>query len=216
LDQDTRRRRGTRMDRNAQSQRTAQGDGQNGPRRCANGRGRQSAARVSGRTKCAPRFERADRYRLGTGHASRRPNRLHQGQRGLGRMKLAVLGAGAWGTAISISLAPRHAVTLWARDPAQARDIAATRINEGYLPGFTIPASVSITADLKTALEHTELLLIATPTAGLRAVLKQLAAAGTVPPLIWLCKGFEAESARLPHQIAAEELTPPSERAVLS
>jgi len=60
------------------------------------------------------------------------------------------------------------------------------------------------------------LLLIATPTAGLRAVLKQLAAAGTVPPLIWLCKGFEAESARLPHQIAAEELTPPSERAVLS
>ena len=63
-------------------------------------------------------------------------------------MKLAVLGAGAWGTAISISLAPRHAVTLWARDPAQARDIAATRINEGYLPGFTIPSSVSITADL--------------------------------------------------------------------
>jgi glycerol-3-phosphate dehydrogenase (NAD(P)+) len=87
---------------------------------------------------------------------------------------------------------------------------------KAYLPGFTIPASVSITADLKTALEHTELLLIATPTAGLRAVLKQLAAAGTVPPLIWLCKGFEAESARLPHQIAAEELTPPSARAVLS
>jgi len=131
-------------------------------------------------------------------------------------MKLAVLGAGAWGTAISISLAPRHAVTLWARDPAQALDIAATRINEAYLPGFTIPVSVSITADLKTALEHTELLLIATPTAGLREVLKRLAAAGTVPPLIWLCKGFEAASARLPHQIAAEELTPPSARAVLS
>ena len=55
-------------------------------------------------------------------------------------MKVAVLGAGAWGTAISISLAPRHAVTLWARDAEQALDIATTRVNQLYLPAFTIPA----------------------------------------------------------------------------
>ncbi len=131
-------------------------------------------------------------------------------------MKIAVLGAGAWGTAISISLAPRHAVTLWARDPLQALAIAATRVNEGYLPSIKIPVNVTITADLPSALNQAELLLIATPTAGLRAVLKQLAAAGNVPPLIWLCKGFEAATARLPHQIAAEELTSCLEQGVLS
>ena len=131
-------------------------------------------------------------------------------------MKLAVLGAGAWGTAISISLAPRHAVTLWARDAAQAREIASSRINRRYLPEFEIPRNVTVTADLRAALDRSELVLIATTTAGLRAVLKQLAAAGDVLPLIWLCKGFETESARLPHQIAAEELPPRLARGTLS
>jgi glycerol-3-phosphate dehydrogenase (NAD(P)+) len=131
-------------------------------------------------------------------------------------MKLAVLGAGAWGTAISISLAPRHAVTLWARDPAQAREIASSRVNRRYLPEFEIPGSVTVTADLRAALDQSELVLIATTTAGLRTVLKQLAAAGDVPPLIWLCKGFETESAHLPHQIAADELPPRLPRGVLS
>lgn len=131
-------------------------------------------------------------------------------------MKLAVLGAGAWGTAISISLAPRHAVTLWARDAAQAREIAGTRVNRRYLPEFEIPGNVTVTADLRMALDQSELVLIATTTAALRAVLKQLAAAGDVPPLIWLCKGFETESACLPHQIAADELPPRLARGVLS
>lgn len=131
-------------------------------------------------------------------------------------MKLAVLGAGAWGTAISISLAPRHAVTLWARDAAQAREFALSRVNRRYLPEFEIPGNVTVTADLPSALAQSELVLIATTTGGLRAVLKQLAAAGDVPSLIWLCKGFETESARLPHQIAAEELPPRLPRGALS
>ena len=130
-------------------------------------------------------------------------------------MKIAVLGAGAWGTAISISLGPRHAVTLWARDPLQAQAINATRINQRYLPEFEIPAAVRITADLPTALDQAELLLVATTTAGLRAVFKQLAN-GAVPPLIWLCKGFETESAQLPHQIAAAELGGEVARGALS
>ena len=131
-------------------------------------------------------------------------------------MKLAVLGAGAWGTAISISLAPRHAVTLWARDAAQAREIASSRVNRRYLPEFEIPGNAAITADLRAALAHSELVLIATTTAALRAVLKQLAAVDDVPPLIWLCKGFETATARLPHQIAAEELPQRMARGVLS
>ena len=131
-------------------------------------------------------------------------------------MKLAVLGAGAWGTALSISLAPRHAVTLWARDAAPAREIASSRVNRRYLPEFEIPANVTVTADLRAALDQSELVLIATTTAALRAVLKQLAAAGDVPPLIWLCKGFEMESARLPQQIVADELPARLARGVLS
>jgi glycerol-3-phosphate dehydrogenase (NAD(P)+) len=121
-------------------------------------------------------------------------------------MKLAVLGAGAWGTAISISLAQHHAVTLWARDAAQAREIAATRVNQSYLPGLRIPDTVAVTADIAAALEGCDLMLVATTTAGLRAVLKQLAAASHVTPLLWLCKGFDPESAQLPHQVAASEL----------
>lgn len=131
-------------------------------------------------------------------------------------MKLAVLGAGAWGTAISISLAPRHAVALWARNPGQARDIAATRINQHYLPGLRIPDTVVVTADFAAALAGCDLILVATTTAGLRAVLKQLAASSNVTPLLWLCKGFNTESAQLPHQVAAAELPVTQPRGVLS
>ena len=54
-------------------------------------------------------------------------------------MKAAVLGAGAWGTAISCVLAARLDVSLWARDAAQAKSIAGTRRNARYLPGFELP-----------------------------------------------------------------------------
>ena len=120
-------------------------------------------------------------------------------------MKLAVLGGGAWGTAIAISLAARHAAALWVRDPEQARAVASTRDNARYLPGCRIPDTVTIHAELAAAVGGCELMLLATPTAGLRPVLQQAAALSRAP-VLWLCKGFEASSARLPHQIAAEAL----------
>ncbi|HEY5896979.1 MAG TPA: NAD(P)H-dependent glycerol-3-phosphate dehydrogenase [Burkholderiales bacterium] len=118
-------------------------------------------------------------------------------------MRVAVLGAGAWGTAISCVLAPRLEVALWARDPAQAAQIGATRRNERYLPGFELPSTVRVTADLRAAIASAELLLAATPVAGLRSLLAQLQGS---TPLVWLCKGFEAESGQLPHQIAGATL----------
>ena len=123
-------------------------------------------------------------------------------------MKLAVLGAGAWGTAISISLAPRHAVTLWARDGAQARTLAATRTNDRYLPGLSIPQNVEVVAECAAALAGCDLALVATPTAGLRPTLNALAAANNTAPLLWLCKGFETDSAQLPFEIADTEVPP--------
>ncbi len=131
-------------------------------------------------------------------------------------MKLAVLGAGAWGTAISISLARRHTVTLWARDAEQARALAATRVNQRYLPGFTLPDAVTVTAELAIARADCELILVATTTAGLRPTLRQLLADGSATPLVWLCKGIETGSAQMPHQIAASELPATLPCAVLS
>lgn len=116
--------------------------------------------------------------------------------------RIAVLGAGAWGSAIATVLSERLEVALWAQKPEQAQAIAATRRNERYLPGVAIPRSVLVTSDLPKALSGVRLVLAATPVAGLRDVLQKLDAL----PLVWLCKGFEEGTGLLPHQIAAETL----------
>jgi glycerol-3-phosphate dehydrogenase (NAD(P)+) len=117
--------------------------------------------------------------------------------------RVAVLGAGAWGTAIASVLAARLEVALWARDPAQAEAIAATRRNERYLPGIEISRSIDITSDLDRAMAQAQLALVATPVAGLRDTLRRL---GKQAPFVWLCKGFEEGSGLLPHQIVEEVL----------
>lgn len=120
-------------------------------------------------------------------------------------MKLAILGAGAWGTALGIALAGRHEVTLWCRDPGQQQSLAADRVNRRYLPGATIPASVRITADVDVALGDCQMVVAAVPTVALRQTLRAVAAAQR-SDVVWLCKGFETGSAKFPHQVAAEEL----------
>jgi len=131
-------------------------------------------------------------------------------------MKIAVLGAGAWGTAISLVLCARHDVRLWARDAALIDALRANRANRRYLPGFTLPAALDLTGDLRRALDGVELALAAVTTNGLRATLRQVRSSGQSVPLVWLCKGFESGQARLPHQVCAEELAPGVPRAVLS
>lgn len=123
-------------------------------------------------------------------------------------MKITVLGAGAWGTAIACAAAARHAVCLWARDPAQANRLRQTRCNERYLPGIALPESLSISSELAAALAHAEggLLVLATPTAALRETVRAVREHGSRTSLTWLCKGFERESGDLPHQVVAAEL----------
>jgi glycerol-3-phosphate dehydrogenase (NAD(P)+) len=129
-------------------------------------------------------------------------------------MNLTLLGAGAWGTALAAQAAERHAVLLWARDAAQARAIDAARENARYLPGIALPRSLVVEADLDAALRHAEqgLVIVATPMAGLRPMLAALPEAARV---LWLCKGFEAGSGMLGHEIAAE-LRPHAAAGVLS
>jgi glycerol-3-phosphate dehydrogenase (NAD(P)+) len=107
--------------------------------------------------------------------------------------RVAVLGAGAWGTAIASVLSARHDVTLWARDRAQAEGMARSRRNARYLPNLELPAAVKVSADFPA---NAGLFLAATPVAGLRDVLQKKPS-----PLVWLCKGFEQGTGSLPHQI---------------
>ena len=120
---------------------------------------------------------------------------------------VVILGAGAWGTALAIALAPRRNVTLWGRNQQAMSAIAATRENDAYLPGASLPDNVAVTYDLDAALASADnaLLIVATSVAGLRPTLAELRN-HSISSLIWLCKGFEEGTRLLPHQVAREVL----------
>lgn len=117
-------------------------------------------------------------------------------------MKLAVLGAGAWGTAlaISFSVSPRHSVALWGRDPSHLALLAAARSNQRYLPGITIPDALVVEPDLAAALANADLSIIATTTAGLAATTQSIHEHAPDMPILWACKGFDRTTGRLPHE----------------
>lgn len=112
-------------------------------------------------------------------------------------MKIIVLGAGAWGSALAMSAAQHpvgHAVTLWARDAAQADRMRAERQNLRYLPGIAFPNSLAVAdGNLGVLLPGADLVIVATPMAALRGMLQALR--GCTAPVAWLCKGFEAAPA---------------------
>ena len=109
-------------------------------------------------------------------------------------MKIIVLGAGAWGTAVAMSAAQHpagHAVTLWARDAAQAAQMQTQRHNARYLPGITLAPSLMLAhGDFAALWPGADLVIVATPMAALRGMLQALH--GCAAPVAWLCKGFEA------------------------
>lgn len=127
-------------------------------------------------------------------------------------MKISVLGAGAWGSALASALAKteRHSVLLWGRDAALMEALVAHRENSRYLPGITLAPTLKISADWQTVLAHShqpnDLMIIATSVSGLRPLLKQLAESESTAGIIWLCKGLEENTQLLPHQVVAEIL----------
>ncbi|MBS1186985.1 MAG: NAD(P)-dependent glycerol-3-phosphate dehydrogenase [Burkholderiaceae bacterium] len=126
-------------------------------------------------------------------------------------MKISILGAGAWGTAMAIALAERHDVLLWGRFESEMRPLIERRENPHFLPGFALPDNLRLSFSLDEAVAHVAgaggdaLLIVATPVAGLRPLSRQLRGK-PVPNLVWLCKGFEEATGQLPHQIVAAEL----------
>jgi len=121
-------------------------------------------------------------------------------------MNLTLLGAGAWGTALAIAFAGKHRVTLWTRETDVALDLRETRENSRFLPGYRLPDSVEISTDFAAAVSGAELLVIATPIAGLRPTVEHLKSLNITLPLLWVCKGFEAGTGKLPHQVVSEVL----------
>ncbi|MBI1395481.1 MAG: NAD(P)H-dependent glycerol-3-phosphate dehydrogenase [Betaproteobacteria bacterium] len=129
-------------------------------------------------------------------------------------MKLAVLGAGAWGTAFALAQSARHETSLWTWQQTHCEAMRATREND-FLKGHVLPATIALEHDLATALSGADLVVVATPTSALRAVL-----AAVVPlcraPVVWLCKGFEPGSSKFAHEVADETLPAAVPRGVLS
>lgn len=131
-------------------------------------------------------------------------------------MEITIIGAGAWGTALAISLANSHRVTLWARDPEQLLDMRAKGQNHRYLPDVTLPRNLELSSDLDRAIASADLVVVAVPTAALRTTLQRLADFRRSFGVIWLCKGFESGTSLLPHQVVAEVLPETIKSGVLS
>ena len=90
--------------------------------------------------------------------------------------RIAVLGAGAWGTALAVSLARRggHNLSLWAHSPAHAEELTDTGENLRYLPGFILPVDIHITAKLTKAIEGADIILCVTPSQHLRGIITHI------------------------------------------
>lgn len=129
---------------------------------------------------------------------------------------VGILGGGAWGTALAIALGRngRRAV-LWAREAGLAEAMRRTRENTLFLKGHALPPEVIPVDDFALA-AACDLVVAAPAMAGLRPTFAALAASGTKAGVIWLCKGFEAGSGLLAHQVAEETLAVQMPRGALS
>lgn len=121
-------------------------------------------------------------------------------------MKVSVLGAGSWGTALAIHLARSgHGVLLWGRDPDVTRSIEADRLHPRRLPSIPIPEGVRATSDLAEAHAYSETVLLAVPCAAMRAVLEALGRPdGRARRFVSTAKGIEPDSLKRMTEIVLE------------
>ena len=127
-------------------------------------------------------------------------------------MKVTLIGAGAWGTAMAAQAA-RHLqngdVCLWSRNQDQLLAIEKSGENRSYLPGIQLPKNIALEADFATAIKRLsadDLLVIATPMSGLSETIAQVLKIAEHPlNIVWLCKGLEPSTALLSHQVVERE-----------
>jgi glycerol-3-phosphate dehydrogenase (NAD(P)+) len=131
---------------------------------------------------------------------------------------LSILGAGSWGTALSIVLGPRfERVRLWARDAGLADRAGRSRENDAYLPGFRLPNNVHVTEDLGESLEDAEVVLLVTPSQHLRAVFRE-AVPHLDPSMLFVSatKGIETTTLARMSEVVRTESSFPARIATLS
>lgn len=128
-------------------------------------------------------------------------------------MKLLVLGAGAWGTALAVhasSLGTPRRVSLWARDSSQYQTLLASRCNRAYLPGVSLPESLALLPPDAVAqgVLESDLVILGTPSTALAEWMKKLQDMNCQAPVVWLSKGFVREpsgnASLLAHELAAK------------
>ena len=121
---------------------------------------------------------------------------------------VAVLGAGSWGTALALQLdrSGSHSI-LWDRDSENLEKIRTTRLNERYLPGIDIPASIVVEDNILSAVKAADHILVVTPSHAFASIMKTIREVLVQGQgVAWACKGFEPGSGRLLHQVAMELL----------
>ena len=134
-------------------------------------------------------------------------------------MNITVFGSGAWGTAIAAHMALAHSVVLWGRDAQVVSSIESLHQNPRYLPGIGLPPNLKACPHWVQAAQHAfgvpdgqGLWVLGVPMGALRSTLVQLLTEFPLskwPPIVWLCKGFEAQTGLMPHQVVQAVLGKP-------
>lgn len=122
-------------------------------------------------------------------------------------MRVAVIGAGSWGTAVANLIGAKQPVTLWARRPELANEINATNINPDYLPGCVLAGQIEATSDLEAALSGVDAVVMGVPSHGFRSVLETVGEQiDSDTPILSLAKGVERETLMRMTEVAADVL----------
>lgn len=132
--------------------------------------------------------------------------------------QITVLGAGSWGTALAILLTRNSLVTrLWTQREEQAQYLRETRCNTRYLPDIQLPAALTVTSDLESALKPATVVLLAVPSQAfaetahkIRPFLKQTSS------IVWATKGLDPDTGSLLHTVVADIISPETRVAVIS
>jgi len=133
--------------------------------------------------------------------------------------KIAVLGAGAWGSALAIHLSKvEHDVALWTHCPEHAQKLIQDRQNQQFLPDIAFPKSLSISLSVEDSVQNADAILVVVPSQAFRQVLSTLSELipNSTVPIAWATKGFEPTTQRLLHEVAFEILGEDANLTVLS
>lgn len=131
--------------------------------------------------------------------------------------RVAVLGAGSWGTALAAQLARNgQRVQLWGRDAEQLAQLARDGENRRYLPDIRLPAALAVEPDLARCLRESDAVLVVTPCGVFTEMLEAIAAQAPGRPVVWACKGLDKASGELLHTRAEQVLPAGTPTAIVS